>query len=143
MINGLILEDGGHAIVYRLDQRVRSRRDDRERPLLLSGGRQPEFVQPGEVDELPVGAVIPDRLTIVLRPGPFEEPIGWDYAPPFLECLSKAGGRLDRPARALMFLNACLRSMIQKFTRPHFAGRTSRSSKRLRTIQCESVGAML
>src|SRR5947208_9730378 len=76
--------------------------------LLLSGGRTPGFVQPGEVDEFPVGAVIPDRLAIVLRPGPFEEPIGWDYAPPFLECLSKAGGRLDRLSASVDVLKCLL-----------------------------------
>src|SRR5439155_21593487 len=72
------------------------------------GGRQPGFVNPVEVDELPGCAVIPDRLAIVLRPGPFEEPIDWDYAPPFLECLSKARGRLDRLSASVHVLKCVL-----------------------------------
>src|SRR5438876_5883482 len=108
IVDRLLLEDHRHPVVDRLQERVRSRRDDRERPLLLGRGGPPRLVQAREQDQPAVGTMEPGRPPVLLRAGPLEDPSAGTAPRREANASRNAGDRRTVSARALMFLNACL-----------------------------------
>jgi hypothetical protein len=89
VVNGVVLQDHWHPVVDRLKERVRSGRNDGERPLPLLRRGVPGLVQAGEQEKASIVTVEPDGPACFLRPGLLEESICRHHAPALFERLPK------------------------------------------------------